>query len=312
VQKAGGSNSSSQTVQFPKADADGNIIKVTGETDVVDKIIATLKRMVADLESRTTEVIDVPSSKHSSLIGRGGDVKRDLESTFKVSIDVPRQGSEDTGVKITGLPEDVEKAKAHISGLVKEQEGETMQVPRSVHHSVSDNGQFFRQLRSNHKVTVDVDRNDVPPKPAAPTGMPSSSAPLITDEADDSAEAHEFKTVDLAESGLDGDIPWVLRGQTDNVAKARAAILAAIEQALQNTTIGYLSLPDPDTYKYVIGRGGSGVNGIRKATGCKITVPRDRARDEAIEIMGSAEGVEQARDMILRAVIEGQRNAGRS
>ena len=279
---------------------------------MVDKILATIELMVSDLDSRTTEVIDVPTDKHRSLIGRGGDTKRELESTLKVSIDIPRQNSDETDVKITGKPEDVEKAKSHILNLVKEQEGETLQVPRRVHHSVSDNGQFFRQLRNNHKVTVDVNRNDVPPKPAAPSANSNGSAPLITDEADDSAGAHEFKTVDLADSGLEGEIPWVLRGQSENVAKARAMILAAIEQAQQNTTIGYLSLPDPQTYRYVIGRGGSGVNGIRKATGCKITVPRDQARDEAIEIVGSAEGVEQARDMILKAVMDGQNNTGRS
>ncbi|EPE25499.1 Eukaryotic type KH-domain (KH-domain type I) [Glarea lozoyensis ATCC 20868] len=311
VANAGGSrsNTSGQTVQFPKADADGNLIKVTGTTDVVDKIIANIEQLVTELESRVTDFVDVPSQKHSSLIGRGGDVKRELESTFKVSIDVPRQNSDETNVKITGLPADVEKAKSHIASLVKEQEGETMQVPRSVHHSISDNGQFFRQLRNNHKVTVDVNRNDVPPKPAAPPANTSGSAPLITDEADDSGEAHEFKTVDLAESGLEGDIPWVLRGQTDSVAKARAMIEAAIEQALQNTTIGYLSLPNPDTYRFVIGRQGAGVNAIRKATGCKITVPRERTSNEAIEIVGSAEGVEQARDMIIQAVMEGQRNS---
>ena len=183
-----------------------------------------------------------------------------------------------------------------------------MQVPRSVHHSVSDNGQFFRQLRNNHKVTVDVNRNDVPPTPKAPATNSTGAAPLITDEADEST--HQFSTVDLADSGLDGEIPWVLRGAPDNVEKARSLINAAIEQALKNTTIGYLSLPDPQTYRFVIGQGGSKVNSIRKASGCKITVPRNQAADEAIEIVGSAEGVEHARDLILQAVIDGQNNTG--
>ncbi|CAG8959019.1 hypothetical protein HYFRA_00012179 [Hymenoscyphus fraxineus] len=305
VLKAGGTNTSGQTVQFPKADADGNLIKVTGTVDVVDKIIATINHMVADFESRTTEVIDVPTDKHRSLIGRGGDTKRDLEAKFKVSIDIPRQNSDETDVKITGLPADVQNAKAHILNLVKEQEGETLQVPRKVHHAVSDNGQFFRQLRNNHKVTVDVHRNDVPPKPATPARS-NSALPLITDDAETTAGAHEFQTVDIDDSGLEGDIPWVLRGSPEGIEKARSIIAAAIQQALENSTIGYLTLPDPSTYRYVIGQGGSKVNSIRKATGCKITVPRDQARDEAIEIIGSAEGVDMARDLILKAVMEGQ------
>jgi rRNA processing protein Krr1/Pno1 len=261
--------------------------------------------MVAEWQSQTTEVLEVSTDKHRSLIGRGGDTKRDLESKFKVSIDIPRQNSDQTGVKITGLPADVENAKTHILNLVKEQEGETIQVPTKVHHSVSDNGQFFRRLRNDHKVTVDVNKHDVPPKAAAPTARSNGSLPLITDDAEDVAGAHIFNTVDIADSETDGEIPWTLRGQPENVEKARALITAAIPHALQNSTIGYLTLPDPQTYRYVIGQGGSKVNNIRKATGCKITVPRDQAKDEAIEIVGSAAGVEKARDLIIQAVQEG-------
>ncbi|KAG9238898.1 putative KH domain-containing protein [Amylocarpus encephaloides] len=314
VLKAGGSNTPGQTVQFPKADADDNAIRVTGTVEVVDKIIETILHVVSDLASRTTEVIDVPTDKHRSLIGRGGETKRDLESKFQVSIDIPRQNSEETDVKISGLPANVENAKSHILNLVKEQEGETMQVPRSVHHSVSDNGQFFRQLRNNHRVTVDVNRNDVPPRPSAPSSSQDKrSMPLITDDEEDVAGSHDFRAVNLAGSDLEGELPWTLRGTPDNVAKARAIIAAAIEQALRSDIIGYLTLPDPQTYKYVIGQGGKQVNSIRQATGCKITVPRDQNRDEAIEIVGSAEGVEHARDLILEAVEKGRNNTnGRS
>ncbi|KAF4637215.1 hypothetical protein G7Y89_g867 [Cudoniella acicularis] len=310
VIKAGGSDNpkeTARTVQFPKAEADGNAIKIQGKADIVNKIIAHMQQIVSERENQTTETIDIPTDKHRSLIGRGGETKKELESKFKVFIDIPRQGNGQTGVKISGLPADVTNAKAHITDLVKEQEGETLQVPRKAHHSISDNGQFFRRLRNDHKVTVDHDGHKVPAKPTAPSNVRANGAslPLITDDAADAAGAHVFKVVDLSENELEGDIPWVLRGQPEAVAKAKAAITAAIEQALRNSTIGYLTLPDPRTYRYVIGQGGSKVNSIRKATGCKITVPRDQAKDEPIEIVGSAEGVEKARDLILQAVLEG-------
>ncbi|KAH8684762.1 putative KH domain-containing protein [Tricladium varicosporioides] len=318
VIKAGGSDNpkeTARTVQFPKAESEGNAIRVQGRVDVVDKIIAALDQIVSERKNQTSEIIEIPTDKHRSLIGRGGETKKELESKFKVFIDIPRQGNGQTGVKISGLPADVASAKAHITDLVKEQEGETMQVPRRVHHSISDNGQFFRKLRNDHKVSVDHGGHKVPPKPAAPTNVRSNgnSMPLITDEAADTAGAHVFKVADLSENDLDGEIPWILRGSPESVAKARAAITAAVEQAMQNSTVGYLTLPDPRTYRYVIGQGGSKVNSIRKATGCKITVPRDQAKDEPIEIVGSAEGVEKARDLILQAVIEGgNANSSRS
>ena len=113
--------------------------------------------------------------------------------------------------------------------------------------------------------------------------------------------------IDL-EREIPPDIPWILRGPPENIAKAKQNLAAAIEQAQNMNHTGYLVLPDPRTYRYVIGQGGSKVNSIRKQTGCKITVPRDQARDEAIEVCGSAEGVEKAKELILQAVKEGISN----
>lgn len=282
------------------------MIKIEGKQDIVDNIVATIQQIITERDSQTTEVIEIPTDKHRSLIGRGGETKKDIESKFTVSIDIPRQGSGQSGVKIAGLPANVEKAKAHIHSLVKEQEGETVQVPKKVHHTIAENGQFFRRMRNDHQVTVDHAGQKVPPKPAAPTNTRANGAlPLITDDADVTDGLFSWTVVNTADSAGDGEIPWILRGPPENVAKAKATLLAAIEQAAKNSHAGYLVLPDPQTYRYVIGQGGSKVNSIRKATGCKITVPRDQAKDEAIEILGSAEGVEKAKELVLIAVKEG-------
>ena len=255
-------------------------------------------------------MLEVPQEKHRSLIGRGGDIKRGLESQFKVSIDIPRQGSGQTGVKIVGQATDVEKAKAHIESLCKEQQGETVQVPRALHHSIANNGQFFRKLKSDTQVTVDHAGHAIPAKPAAPSSARANGGalPLITDDAEESAGVHSWNVVEQA-SSEEGNIPWVLRGSPENLEKAKKAIDAAIEQAKKQTAIGYLILPDPRTHRYVIGQGGSKVNSIRKQSGCKITVPRDQGKGEAIEVVGTKEGVEKAKDLILAAVQEGLSNA---
>ncbi|RDW75229.1 hypothetical protein BP6252_06371 [Coleophoma cylindrospora] len=306
VVKAGGPEDrreQARTVQFPKAENDGNSIKIEGSADVVEKIIAAMQAITAQKDSQTSESIDVATDKHRSLIGRGGETKKNLEAKFNVSIDIPRQGSGQTGIKIVGQPADVEKAKTHILDLVKDQEGETVQVPKNIHHTISDNGQFFRQLRNNYQVTVDHAGSKLPPKPSTPATRANGGAmPLITDDAD--ADAHSWNVIGNAASDLDGEIPWILRGSPENIAKARAQLAAAMEQAQKNTHRGYLVLSDPSTYRYVIGQGGSKVNSIRKQSGCKITVPRDQA-NEAIVVEGSEDGCEKARELILKAVAEG-------
>ncbi|KAI9736536.1 MAG: hypothetical protein M1818_006047 [Claussenomyces sp. TS43310] len=314
IVKAGGSDDRrelARTVQFPRSEADGNSIKVEGNKDVVDKIIAAMQEIVAQRDSQTSETIDVPIGKHRSLIGRGGETKKSMEAKFNVSIDIPRQGSAQTGVKISGQPSDVAQAKAHLQEITKDEEGETVQIPRNVHHTISENGQFFRKLRNDHGVSVDHAGHQLPPKPAAPanTRANGGALPLITDDQDSSEGPYSWNVLSTS-SDLDGVIPWVLRGPPASVEKAKSLLAAAIEQAQKNTTTGYLVLPDPKTYRYVIGQGGSKVNSIRKATGCKINVPKDQARDEAIQISGSSDGVEQAKDMILEAVKEGSANFG--
>ncbi|KAM6533101.1 hypothetical protein FALCPG4_006121 [Fusarium falciforme] len=307
VVKAGGSDDRrelARTIQFPKQEADGNTIKIEGRTDVVQKIIERIQEIVGERESQVTEVVDVPIENHRSLIGRGGDAKRQLESKFTVSIDVPRQGDGKTGVKVTGRPENVAKAKEHILSLVKQQQGETIQVPRNLHHSISNGGQFFRQLRNNHQVTVDHAGQPLPPKPDTSTRSNVGALPLITDEDDAATDAHSWKIVQV-DAGDDSDFPWVLRGTPENVEKAKEAIAKAVEQAKKHDATGYLVLPDPRTYRHVIGPNGSKVNSIRKQSNCKIQVPRDQAKDEAIEIIGTKDGVELAKDLILAAVREG-------
>jgi rRNA processing protein Krr1/Pno1 len=308
VTGAGGSDDRralARTIQFPKQESDGNTIKIEGRTEVVQNIIKKIQEIVAERESQVTEVVDVPIDQHRSLIGRGGDAKRQLESQFGVSIDIPRQGDGKTGVKVTGRAENVAKAKEHISGLIKQQHSETLEIPRSLHHVVSNGGQIFRQLRNNYQVTVDHAGQSIPAKPTPSARAVEGALPLITDDVDAAADVHSWKVVSL-QSGDEGEIPWVLRGTPENVTKAKELIQKNLEQAKANDATGYLILPDPKTYRFVIGPNGSKVKSIRSQSNCQIQVPRDQAKDEAIEILGTREGVEKAKDLILAAVREGQ------
>ena len=315
--EAGGSEDRrdlARTVRFPGQDSEDNTIRVEGSQAIVDKIVAAIEAFASQMENSTTESIEVAPEKHRMLIGRGGEVRRALESRFNVGLDIPKlsqQGPARSQVKVSGQPGDVEKAKTHILELVKDREGEAFQVPRKYHQAISDNGQFFRRLRNDHKVTVDHAGHQ-PPKKSAAIARPQlnggASLPLITDDSS-SIDNHSWDVVDSGENAEEGDIPWILRGSPESVAKARAILEKAMEQAKsqQSQSVGYLVLPDPKTYRFIIGQGGSQINTIRKETGCRITVPRDQSQGSAIEIVGSKEGVEQARDIILDVVQSGSR-----
>lgn len=293
---------------------DDNEIRVEGNQALVDKIVAAIEAFANQREHQTVEVLDVAPEKHRILIGRGGESRRALESQFNVGLDIPKlsqQGSARSQVKLSGQPGDVEKARIHIFELVKDQEGETFQVPRKYHNSVSNNGQFFRRLRNDHGVTVDHAGHKPPQRftPGPRSQVNGGAAlPLISDDPDSSSK-HSFEIVDGDESTEEGEIPWILRGSSESIAKARSILERALEEAKthESQSVGYLSLPNPRTYRFIIGQGGSQINAIRRQTGCKITVPRDQSQDSAIEIVGTKDGVEQARDIILDVVQNGSR-----
>ena len=127
--------------------------------------------------------------------------------------------------------------------------------------------------------------------------------PLIIDDPSANNDSHSWETHDLHASSEEGDIPWVLSGPSpDAVAAARSRLEKALEEASKHDTVGFLTLPDPRAYRYVIGPGGSEINRIRKQSGTKIQVPRDQNKGEAIEITGDKSGCEEARDLILEIV----------
>lgn len=316
VLDAGGSDDRrelARTVRFPRQDAGGNTIHVEGNAAVVEKIIASIEKFVGDKENQYTEVLEIAPNKHRILIGRGGEIRKALESRFNVKLEIPRleqEGPARSRVKLIGQPAAMDQAKAHILDLVRDQEGVTVQVPRHLHHAISDNGQFFRRLRNEHKVTVD----HAGEQPSVPSSIQSRSRqndgkvlPLITDQQE-TPNSHSWETVDNDDTEAEaGEIPWVLHGSPENITRAQNALQKAMEQAQkqQQSSVGYLILPDPRTYRFIIGQGGSQINAIRRQTGCKISVPRDQAKGEAIEIIGSRDGIEQAKDVILETVQNG-------
>ncbi|KAJ5221153.1 K Homology domain type 1 [Penicillium citrinum] len=318
VVDAGGPNdgSAARMVRFPRPDSTESTIRLEGNGKIVESIITAIEEFVKEREDQVTETLDIPTTQHRLLIGRGGETRRGIESKFNVTMDIPKQGSGRTDIKLKGPSNAVAEAKEHVQGMLKEQHAETTDVPSHLHHIIADNGAIFRRLRNDYQVTVDHAGKPVPTNRAADetrTVANGSSLPLITDDADAASDAHSWNVIDNAQSA-DADVtpfPWVLTGSPENVAKARAAIAKAIDSAQQQSATGYLILPDPKTYRFVVGQGGSQINAIRKKTGCRINVPKDQARGEAIEIRGSSAGLEEAKDMILEAVQNGLNGSAR-
>ncbi|KAK6337101.1 hypothetical protein TWF718_009887 [Orbilia javanica] len=310
VVKCGGpSDKSAQArmVRFPHHDVTDSNIKVEGTVDVVDKIIKEFEAIIAAEKDKVTIVVDVPADKHRKLIGREGNVRKEIERTFSVTLDIPRQrqdgGEVPTGVKLSGSAEDVEKAKEHILKLTKDQDATNVSVPKHLHHILLDGGALGRTFRNRYNVDISPS-GELPPKPKGQQGRKRApeSTPLITDDPSENASNISWEVVDnTAAADEGGEVTWALRGATEDIAKAATELKKLIDEETGKSTTGYLFLPDPSKYRYVVGPGGSQVNSIRRETGCKITIPKEQS-DEAIVIKGSRDGVEKAKEIIVGLV----------
>ena len=310
---AGGSEDSKDVtfcnVRFPAQSSSESTIQVEGNKAVVEKVVAAINSIVGRQNGQSTQTIEVAPEKHSALIGRDGATRRHLEAKFSVKIDIPKkspEGAARPNIKLTGLPEDIENARVDIMALI-DQESKTIQVPRRIHHALSDEENIFLRLRRTCEVTVSHAGANPPPKPAKAKYTPNrgqENLPLITGERH-AAENYTWEVSDPNSADQDeGMIPWVLRGPSAGVAKA----LVAVETAIQDATIrrrcftGYLVLPDAGSHRFIVGQRGSQIKAIREQTGCRISIPRDQAEGGAIEIVGSREEVESAKDIILDIV----------
>lgn len=293
-------------MQFPQAGDTSNALTIRGPKEVVDKIVAAIESTIAERDSQVSEVVEVPVNQHRNLIGSGGNIRKQLEEDFGVSINVPKQGSGQTGVKISGIPANVAKAKAHITSLTARQQGETIMVPRNMHNIVARGGATFGELT---RMGVRVDHEgQKPPAKTAPKGRNSNGdMPLITDQSGE--QVHSFEIV-RDESPETGEIPWVLSAQKNAnenaVEKAKAKIQELLESTSEPPVTGYLILSDPSLHRRIIGKGGSTINGIRQSSGADIQVPKNSRQGgeegEAIVITGTENGVVSAKELILETL----------
>lgn len=326
VAAAGGDASqSSRIVQIPKELSSEQTVRLIASKDVVHKLTTSIKAFVEMQNSRTSEFFEVPPERHGALIGTRGTVKKSIETDCNVSLLIPKESVPSPArsqVMILGQPTDIARAKDRIATILRQGGVEvTVQVPVRLHHVVADGGKMFRTIKRDMNVTVDHNKQKPPTTPLrSANGTRAGTLPLITD---DTTSGGQLSAIDVAKTLVwdvvansnsgdveDHTIPWVLKGNPDNVDKAKLMLEAAVDAARHHVT-GYLILPDPrSTHAHVVGPGGASIRSIRETTGCNPRIP-PLGEVGAIEISGNRENVERTKELIVEAVTKGLKKKSR-
>lgn len=298
-------------IQIPHAGSNDSTIKIFGKKKVVAKIIKIIQDIVHERESQVEINVPVAPERHGAIIGPGGAIKKDIETSCGVSIFVPKQGSKtadgevDANIRVVGKQENVEKAKAKIEKLTAEEFKVSLDIPKQYHALISDHGLFIRKLRTSYNVRVDHGRVNFPKDQAIKVPAEAIGEALITDENPESLSKWTvIKDESLANSDDTETIPWRLKGSDADCQKAKEAIEKCLSNVKLYDSTGFLWLADPTRYRMVIGPQGSRINSIRAKSGCTIFVPKATSKREenVITLRGSEEQLEKAKTLILESI----------
>ncbi|KIK92825.1 hypothetical protein PAXRUDRAFT_829588 [Paxillus rubicundulus Ve08.2h10] len=307
-------------IQFPRQGEPSDEVRLRGEPALVNKIKVELEKTVATLRDRVVLAAEIPAAQHRILIGRGRQHLNDLQSRMGVQVQFPGSRSynqmeevtnasdfTDTDpadiVKFSGSRSACEAAIIELQARIRsapapvEMLTAMVSVPLKYHHAISQQGNFFRNLRS---YGVQVSQSAQPTKSAVPMHPPlegCTSTARIDDTAEDSHEV-DWQIVPNYQDAEEGDSEWTLRAQdATGIERAQHDIKAAIEQAEKMTHVGFLTLADRSAFPRLVGTKGSNVARLRDETGADITVSRE---NNTIILIGSESAVEMAKEAILK------------
>ncbi|GLB37618.1 putative K homology RNA-binding domain containing protein [Lyophyllum shimeji] len=313
-------------IRFPRQGEPSDEVKLRGEPKLVNKLKAELEKAVATLRDRVVLGVQIPAAQHRALIGRGGQHLNDLQNKRDVQIQFPgsrsynQVGEPENAADLAGVDAanlvKVSGSRAACEATIEELKGqikpptpegivETVSVPLKYHHVISQQGNFFRALRS---FGVQVDQSQQPTKSAVPTKPSSSDMPTARiDEAEDEAAPQiQWQVVPNYQDAEDGESVWTLKARDQaGLDRAQKLIQEAIDNAQRMSHVGFLTLPDRSVFPRIVGSKGANVARLRAETGADITVSRD---DNIIVVIGSESAILAAKDAIVRMAS----NSGRS
>ena len=151
-------------------------------------------------------------------------------------------------------------------------------MPLKYHHVISQQGNFFRNLRS---FGVQVDQSVLPTKSTVPSRFSSQTAACTAriDESDESDSIPiQWEITTNFQDAEEGESEWTLRARDQaGLDKAQQLVQEALKQAEAMSHVGFLTLPDRSIFPRIVGTRGANVARLRAETGAEITVSRENS-----------------------------------
>jgi len=303
-------------IRFPRQGEPSDEVRLRGDPKLVSKVKAELEKTVATLRDRVILAIEIPTAQHRALIGRGGQHLTDLQNRHGVQVQFPGSRSyhqvgeaENASefaevepvniVKVSGrrgaCAKAIEDLKSQVKSAAPEGVTAIVSVPLKYHHVISQQGSFFRTLRS---FGVQVDQSAHPQKSAVPPRpLQNETTSARIDDAEDAVIEIQWQITSNYQDAEEGTSEWTLKARDQaGLERAQKLVQEAIENAEGMSHVGFLTLANRSTFPRIVGSKGANVSRLRAETGADITVSRENS---TIVIIGSESAIVSAKDAIL-------------
>jgi len=283
-----------------------------------------LEKAAVSLRDRVVIGVVIPAAHHKALIGRGGQHLTELQNRNDVqvqfpgsraygSVGEPENTSDVEGadpadvVKVMGAKAACEKAVEELKVKAKPSENRStnaanvvsvVSVPLKYHHTIHQQGNFPRQLRS-FGVQLEQSATPTRPTPAKPT---VDTGARIDDDSSESANQSDvqWEVIENYQGAEEGEANWTLKARDqESLERAEKMLSEAIEHAKRSSQVGFLTLPNRKAFPRIVGSKGANVARLRAETGADITVSRE---DNTITFIGDLNAIGQAKAAILSIV----------
>jgi len=163
-------------IKVPSEEDKSSTIVVTGAPANVERAKSALNEKVEELEKEEADKalkgfeikIDVKPEYHPKLIGRGGQVIKQLRSDYDVNIQLPTKGNDndESTIIITGYEKNANQAKDAIMKIINDFESlikDEVSIDPRVHRMiVGKRGAGIRRIMSDYKVDIKMPREGAP------------------------------------------------------------------------------------------------------------------------------------------------------
>uniref|UniRef100_A0AAZ3PAQ4 Vigilin n=1 Tax=Oncorhynchus tshawytscha TaxID=74940 RepID=A0AAZ3PAQ4_ONCTS len=304
-------------------------ISLEGPTEEVEQAQVQIQDIIRDLLVRMDYTdVNIDQRFHRHLIGKNGANINRIKEQYKVSVWIPQEPDRSGLVRIEGDPKGVQLARRELMEMAQRMENERTKdliVEQKFHRAIiGQKGEKIKEVRDKFpEVMINF------PDPAQKSDIVQLRGPK--NEVEKCAKFLAKLIADLMENSFSLSIPIfkqfhkniigkgganikkvrdemceevTVRGPAGEVERAKRQLLQLAEEKAECGRIGFTFLVNnftaelqakPEYHKFLIGKGGVNIRGVRDRTGARIIFPSpDEPEQELITIIGREEAVRLA------------------